>query len=356
MYTSSSGVAPCQQCPVNTGPWYIPIPTLGYSALPDTDCVCNPGYAGAVDTTAGTNTCTKCGTGATTVIAHSSYNGNPVIAPGQSKCTCMPGYYSTDGYAPCTTCPYGSMGSANNGYAATTCDSCMIGYYSIDGTPTATGGCQKCAMGTTNTATGSTFCNYCDVDYYSPTGNPPCVLCVGASTGGYKGQSGCYYALASNIPTLSPAASPAPTIGATRRPTHPTSSPTMSPSLPAACPIGTYSTTGKLPCTPCSNGSTNMYYGSTVCDTCLFGYYGVNQGKPPCQACPAGSKSTDDRTSCVYCVGDPPCFSTDVIGNFVTNSGSVSSGTGGTSSLRKVKRPRSKTHNKQVDVDVNISK
>ena len=272
---SGSGTPPCIQCPTNIGAWFLPLEIegghiSGYTTISTVPCVCNPGYVGVIDTTAGINTCTKCVTGSTTVILLYYL---PLEAPGQSQCTCMPGYYSIDGYAhnnECTPCPYGSIGSAFHGYSAAKCDVCLIGYYSADGSPTAAGGCQICATGTSNTALGSNSCQVCAIDYYSPSGSAPFLPCVGSSTGELTGQTACSYPLASNIPTLSPAASPTPTIGATHRPTHPTSSPTMSPSLPAAYPIGTNSTTGKLPCTPCSKGSTNMNYGSTVCDACLF--------------------------------------------------------------------------------------
>jgi hypothetical protein len=355
---------------MNTGAWVVVVEYYGviegFNIAPNFPCICNPGFIGTVNVTANINTCSPCGTGSTTVLYTRNYwvPNMPLIAPGQMECTCMPGYYSTDGLAKdnqCTPCPYGAVGSGNQGYAATTCDVCMVGYYSTDGTPNAPGGCQKCAAGTSNTAVGSTSCPVCDVDFFSPSGNPPCQSCVDSSTGGKKGKNGCDQPPKSLAPTKSPASSPAPTVGATRRPTQPTAAPSARPTTPGLCPVGTNSTTGRMPCYPCTKGTTTDFSGSTRCDSCLAGYYGLNHGRPPCRLCPVGSIPTDDSSKCIYCVGEPPCFSTDPFAN-LTNYFSRSDNGGAVSLPYKPSMQKQKHHHQsnsrakplQVDFDVRV--
>ena len=145
------------------------------------------------------------------------------------------------------------------------CRHCDIGWYSVDGLSAST--CTKCPEGETTSGVGTAAkCNQCDVDYYSPSGAGPCARCPdGQGTNGLKGQTLCS-PLITPVPTASPPTpGPSdPTEKPTKRPTlskRPSFSPTTKPTSPFECEVGSYSSTGFEPCTPCPEYSSNTVAG-----------------------------------------------------------------------------------------------
>lgn len=164
---------------------------------------------------------------------------------------------------------------------ATACRHCDIGWFSVDGLSSST--CTKCPEGESTTGIGTAVkCNQCDVDYYSPPGSESCARCLdGFGTNGLKGQTLCS-PLATPVPTASPPTpGPSdPTEKPTKRPTltkRPSFSPTTKPTSPYECEVGSYSSTGFEPCTPCPEYSSNTVAGiltlSTSASSLLFLYH-----------------------------------------------------------------------------------
>lgn len=290
--------------------------------------------------------------------------GPPSIAKGQKACTCDKGYYSETGLAPCSKCPENSFGTWISSYilgldhidrldhieGATQC-SCVMGSYSATGTAP----CQKCESGTTSVGAAQTSCTRCDEGFHSSTGNVPCTQCdEGTSTGGtgstvttctlcavgYYSPTGsapcgrcledqttltvgstyCYPLTAPPAGSPTPLPSPGPS-NPTRTPSYvpvhtryPTPVPSARPTDPHFCQQGFHSPTGQQPdCVPCTGGATNNGPGSSTCDQCVDGYFGVG-GKAPCTKCPRGYTSLDstgNREFCFACYGNGVCGYTE---------------------------------------------
>jgi hypothetical protein len=157
---------PCSQCPDNSNTYAFNWPNAVQGAISATKCHCDPGYFSAD----GFAPCTPCGEGADTVIgvwetwAQNYRYRISAGAPGQTVCKCQQGYFSSDGLGPCSKCPDGTM----NTNSRTSCDICAAGYFSVDGNGQAP--CQICPVGSSNADLASNSCPICDIGFYSPSG------------------------------------------------------------------------------------------------------------------------------------------------------------------------------------------
>jgi hypothetical protein len=163
-YKESSGDANCSVCPTGTTTSY----QVGGLML--SDCVCRPGFEGAVVGSAcsacltgyfknstATEDCTLSPLNKTTAGIASDSSSDCGCPPGSSGplgyagvCTlCEPGYFSDSvGALSCTQCPEGSAslieGAVNNGTDCT----CSMGYTRVNGI------CTACELGFYKNVTG----------------------------------------------------------------------------------------------------------------------------------------------------------------------------------------------------------
>merc|ERR1712226_1783600 len=86
---------------------------------------------------------------------------------------CHPGYYSSDGAAPCEQCPFGfyqndfgstncvpcGIGSYTDQLAASSCQNCTAGYYSDE---EGSSNCSPCKKGTFSADVAGTGCSECE--------------------------------------------------------------------------------------------------------------------------------------------------------------------------------------------------
>ena len=110
---------------------------------------------------------------------------------------------------------------------------------------------QACLPGYTRSSPAALDCNeiLCTYQTYSPSGKIPCTQCpAGSTTNAYYGSTTCTATQQQCLP------------GYTR------SSPSALDCNVPLCGVGTYSSTGKPPCTTCTPGfDLNAMYGATTC-------------------------------------------------------------------------------------------
>ena len=190
---------------------------------------------------------------------------------------CGKGKYNNGDYALCQSCPDAQY---QNETGKTSCKACPSGYNHSDGGREANTNCYIVVLGgqykTSSTGTGV---DNCSSGYYKAQHNSyynsadSCETCPSGysySNGGRDEKHDCYRNVAAGkrVATAGGGVSD--------------------------CPAGTHRDT-----------NTTVHYGDTLsCDLCPGGTYSYDTGATSsawCHACPAGSKSKDDRTGCDVC-------------------------------------------------------
>ncbi|KAG8793580.1 hypothetical protein FRC12_002295 [Ceratobasidium sp. 428] len=203
-------------------------PGEGRISVSSGNCMtCPPGAFGL----GGSNMCQACPAGSTS-------------DPGWSSCTCMPGYYRTEGGSTtsgaCTICPAGKT----SGGGATSCTPCRTNTYSVSG-----GQCTACPSG-----------------YTSASGDAQCSK-LNCSAGQYASGNSCATCPANKYSNA----------GATTC---------------NNCPTSTYSTAGSSSCVGCQEGS--VWNGSR-CNFCPANTYSNGN---QCTNCPPGQVSQPGSSTC----------------------------------------------------------
>ena len=242
-YKPEAGQRSCYKCPRGTEQ-----PRIG-----STECTsCRPGLMsgeegaaycaecphGTYSDTEGSDDCADCQPG---TFANTTAMTECVLCPpgscqdeaGSSSCNqCSPGSYQPDwGTTSCLTCPDSSM------TGATSCKpECQPGSVPVGVN------CRECGVGEYQN---STTCRKCEAGSYQPTpGSSTCLPCPANHSQPSPGQESC---------------EPCP-------PGFTTKSPGSVLCL-EECPIGSYSTTGTVPCQQCEDGTVIEVVGSMSCSS-----------------------------------------------------------------------------------------
>jgi len=323
---SFEGNTSCTLCPAGTA-------SAATKAVNASTCVICP--AGTISSSAGSATCTPCGTGSYSFAGNISCTSCPAgtassatgavdastcaICPagtisssaGSATCaTCGTGTYSFAGNTSCTACPAGTASAVTRATNASTCAVCPVGTYSTVQSAT----CTACSAGRYSNVTGATSittCLQCPAGSYSLAGSSQCTLCpagTASATLAATSSAACVtcaagtYSFEGNTSCIS---CPAGTASAATRATN--------ASTCATCLAGTYSALGAASCTQCPAGAFSGLLGATNvlnCTKCVAGTYSATLGAvniSTCLQCPLDTFSelvgAGSLASCASCPG-----------------------------------------------------
>lgn len=321
----SASMLACSQCPA--GSYCSPgstasaqCPAGTFSSVNATACSSCP-----IDTysTVGASTCTACPVNSTCAngilissmqcaanvcsIRSSSWTppqlcpsfSNTYVAGASSvlNCSCVPGYYSSNGSAyGCSACPPGTFA---NGTGSFSCTACNAGFFSGSAGATVCGACQA---GTFSGVVGKSACDSCSSgSYAAANASSTCTACAAGSFAGQTGQSSC---ATCNISNYCPSGSSTPVTCAV-------GSYCPNASVQLSCDLGNYCPLGSTTQNACKAGSFCSNPTSQV--TCDANYYcpSSTTTQKACRTCTTNarlvnscpSNSSEDVMSCTCNAG-----------------------------------------------------
>lgn len=260
---------------------------------------CGPGYSGCEPCQPGTKstdhqTCTPCSPG-----THSASNASLVCD------SCPQNTYSGQGQSTCTPCPASTFGAPTGSTNVSACNqTCDPGTYSEPGSSS----CLPCQGGTYST--GGTACFPCPEYTYSTAGSSSCLDCpIGLyAPPGSASCSPCPDGFHVVLDACEPCQPGSFGIGGVCTPCgRDTYQPLSGQTSCTACPQGTlYNGTGLVnnTCKTCSPGSyVEGLTGSRVCAMCWAGTFSTVGGASEldCLPCPQGSYSHQNASECLAC-------------------------------------------------------
>ena len=341
-YQTHMSESPCVQCPVNSMPSLCV--ATGQCTVSDpkhTNCTCNIGFYGTIETTS--STCAPCPNGTTTEVQGAST---------AAECECMKGYEGNTSGVSCAAC---TGGKKKNFWGLGNCSMCGTTdrhlATSLDGTTCtckagafpASGLCVRCPAGKFKDSAGDEECQSCPKGKFQTLkGQINCTVCPAGTYNNRIGSFGsqCHSCKECPANTDSMQGSPKRTscisnAGYTAR----------DGSVGVACPAGSYkSVPGFSACMKCVDTISTSAPGSSRC-SCNVGYSGGNASQvdgagcipcgvgfaqdvtdsATCKVCPEGtytSRYNTGSSACVACTANS--FSKHTVGFVATANTSIS--------------------------------
>ena len=285
----------CQKCPVGTfqfqkGMSFCSVCPAGSFSGTVGSRTCRPCDYNTYSNVSGASTCTACPPGQITQTKGGIDCVDPV--------PCSAGQWSTDGFAPCRSCPIGTRSAKNSRSNGTISTACV-----------------PCAPGTVSSSVGSALCTACGDSEISSADGTRCTACSGNSIPEVSNRTRCVACTTGKSAVRG-------TCTQLRE-----------------CNIGQYSLTGYGPdCWSCPAGRYSNLVGAKGsqgegCTLVPYGSYASGSGNPQptecgvsqytehegsvstdaCKKCPPGAVPTDEKSGCKKCeeseyVADGKCL------------------------------------------------
>jgi hypothetical protein len=280
--------------------------TADWSTVANTDCVdCHIGkyfasgvrrvgrcvdcIPGRYSDVAGAVTCANCAAGRHVSASGSDSSGNctnclagQFSREGAGQCTpCRAGQYqNAQGMASCVTCAPGSVTDTLGMAGAQSCTTCAAGQYSTVST-TACATCDSGSVTDTLNSPGAVSCTACTAGLYSAVSTAACSTCAPGSVTDTLASDGASTCTECSIGRYSND----PTRGC------------------AQCNAGAFAVRGSTSCTACGRRSCVFApLGAQYMSDCSGPMWVANAVQSSCEACPAGTQPSPDRSRCDACL------------------------------------------------------